>query len=180
MPTFPEVAHTGGFVGGIEILGKPEAKQQGHSYGNVGVAREIHVDLKGISKEGRKILKTGKSNGIGKDPVHKIEGDIIAYKHLLKQTFQDHEKGKSKLLHGEAVALIELWDKLRGSDNGTCYQLREKAYIEAEVENVPDRVHLPPVYIHRIRDGLEGIEGDPNGKQDGTYLKVRTRKVVGQ
>ena len=49
MPAPPKVLGISCGVGGVEILGKAVSKEHGTADGNVGIAGEIAVDLRGIS-----------------------------------------------------------------------------------------------------------------------------------
>jgi hypothetical protein len=90
---------------------------------------------------------------------------------FLNRPFRIRKRAKPNSCHGKAVTLIELGDELGGPDDGTRHQLGEEAHIEPEIQDVFDRIDLPPVYIDRIGDGLEGIKGDPHREQDGHSLQ---------
>ena len=62
---------------------------------------------------------------------------------------------------------MELLNELHGTDDRTRYQLREKAQVEAKVEEVPHRGNLPPLDVHHVAHRLEGKEGDAHRKDDG-------------
>jgi hypothetical protein len=56
--------------------------------------------------------------------------------------------------------------------------LGEKAHIETEVQYMFHRIHLSPVDIHRIGNGLKGVKGNTHRKQDGTHFEMGTGSPV--
>ncbi len=64
-------------------------------------------------------------------------------------------------------------------DDGTGNQLGKEANVEAKIQDVLYRIHLSPVDIHRIRDGLKGIERNAHGKENGRHLEMTSCNPVG-
>ncbi len=62
---------------------------------------------------------------------------------------------------------MQLFHELHGTDDRTRYQLREKAQVEAKVQEVPHRGNLPPLDVHHIAHRLEGKERDAYRKDNG-------------
>ena len=56
VPTAPEVGGVLGLVGRVEVGGQVEAHEHGHADGDVGVAREVGVDLQRVEHQGREVL----------------------------------------------------------------------------------------------------------------------------
>jgi len=52
VPPLPEAAAVRGLVGGVEVCREAEAHEEGHAYGDVGVAGEIGIDLQGVDEQG--------------------------------------------------------------------------------------------------------------------------------
>ena len=172
MPAFPELARVLGLVGRVEVFGQVETHEHGHADGNVGVAREIGVDLQGIAEQGHQVLEACIKHGLGKHHVNEVDGDVVAQDDFLHQAVHDPEHGDTELLAAEEVFLVELRDELVGPHDGTCHQLREEAHIEAEVKDIAYRRDAVAVHIHDVADGLEGVERDTHRQQDGVDVET--------
>src|SRR5690554_1591975 len=63
MPSPPELGNIPGKVGIVEIFHKPESEQPGGAQGNIGVAGEVAIDMKGKEKgthqQGTAVVVTG-------------------------------------------------------------------------------------------------------------------------
>ena len=155
MPSLPEFTHTARLIGRIEIGGKTEAKQQSYPNGHIRIAREVRIDLNGISEQGHHILKSGVHGWIGEYAVHKVQSEVIGQQYFFEQSVENPKKPKSELLPGEPVGLTQLRNEIRCPHNGACHQLREKGNIEAKVEDAFHWLDVSAVDVHRIADGLE-------------------------
>ena len=78
VPALPEVGAVLGLVRRVEVAGQVEAHEQRQTDGYVGVAREVGVDLEGVEEECHRVLEAGEEQGIGKDAVHEVEGEVVA------------------------------------------------------------------------------------------------------
>ncbi len=77
------------------------------------------------------------------------------------------------------VRTLDLRNELACTDNGTGHQLREKAHVKAEVQQVAHRLQLAAVNIHRIAHALERIEADADREQDLVLHEVRIPRGIG-
>ena len=57
MPTSPEVGHTVGNVGIVEILAEGETKHFSQTYCHIGITGKIKVDMEGIEKKSKPCRK---------------------------------------------------------------------------------------------------------------------------
>ena len=73
MPAAPELLRVAGFVGRIEVLRQVEAHQHGNTDGNIGVAREVGIDLQRVGKEREEVFKSTEEQWIFKDTVDEVD-----------------------------------------------------------------------------------------------------------
>ena len=119
MPAFPEACGVGGFVGRVEVLGQIEPHEHGHTDGDVGVAREVGIDLQRVDNQGGEILERGVEKRILKDAIDKGDGQIVAEDEFFEEAVDNPKDGNAKLPAGEEIGLVELGDELVGTDDGT-------------------------------------------------------------
>jgi len=170
VPAAPEILRVCSLVGGIEVLRKTEAHEQGHAYGNVGIAGKVGIYLKRIGEYGAKVLETGKQQRVVKYPVNEVDSYVVAQDYLLHQSVQYPENRQAELAPAYAVRLVELGDELAGTNNRTRDQLGKKRHIEAEVEYVVNRLELSAIHVYGIAQDLEGEEGYSDRQYDGIYV----------
>ena len=178
MPALPEVAAGVGFVGRVEVLGQSEAHEQGHTNGNVGVAREVGVDLEAVAVEGHQVLKTRETSGVLKHAVDEVHRQVVRQEHLLQESIQDPKCGDAKLLFSQVVLLVELGNEVRRAHNGPGHQLGKEAHVEPKIQDVLDRLDVPAVHVHRIADGLERVERDADRQQDLIHPEPAAKQVI--
>ncbi len=70
MPTPPEIGDGDGFEWLIEIDADVETKDGGYADGDVGVAREIEVNLHSETKDAHEVFETGKTAIYGENNVN--------------------------------------------------------------------------------------------------------------
>ena len=63
------------------------------------------------------------------------------------------------------------------ADDGPRHQLGEEHHIEGHVEEAPLHRRVPPVDVDDVAHGLEGIEADADGQQDGELRHRREQGV---
>lgn len=165
MPATPEVGGILCFVGRVEVDGEVEPHEHGHADGDVGIAGEIGIDLEGIDYEGGEVLEGSVEQGIFEDPIDKADGQIIAKDYFFNQTIANPKDRYTKLAVGKEEWLVKLWNELVGTQDGSCYKLREESGVEAEVEDVGDVVNFALVDIDDVADVLESEEGDADGEE---------------
>ncbi len=93
VPPSPEVLEVDGRVGPAEVLGEPEAHQQGEADGDVGVAAEVGVDLDGVAVDGEQHLEGRVLLGVGEHRVDHVRGQVGGEHHLLGQAGHDQPAG---------------------------------------------------------------------------------------
>ena len=66
------------------------------------------------------------------------------------------------------------------ADDGAGYQLRKKGDISAQLDDVGLRLHLTPIYVHKVGDALEGVERDADGQHYVTKGYMRDAEHAAQ
>ena len=158
MPAFPEAGSIGGLVRGIEVLGKVKTHEHRYANGYIGVAREIGINLQRIDKECRKILESSEKQRVFKNPVDKIDGEIVAEDDFLDETVENPKNGYAKLSTTEKIWLVELRNELVGTNYGASNKLREKGSVETKVKHIVGMANLALIDIDDITDVLESEE----------------------
>ena len=174
VPSLPEVGTVLGFVGRVEVARQVEAHEQRQADGNIRVAREVGIDLKGIEEEGCQVLKPCEKQGIGKDAVDEVKGEVVAQDYLLRQAPQYHEDGEAEHPAAQEVASVELRYEVARLDDRSGYELWEEADVEAEVEDVPYGTDKSAIDVGGIADDLEGVERDAYRQDDAVHAEDGT------
>ena len=64
----------------------------------------------------------------------------------------------------ELAVLSELRKKMAGTFDGACHQLGEETDVGEVLDDIPGGLHLAPVHVDDVSDGLEGVEADSDGQ----------------
>ena len=167
MPAAPELLRVHRLVGRIEVLGQVEAEEHGDARCDVRVAGEVGIHLQGIAEQGAQVLEAAVQKRILKDAVGEVHGQVVGQDELLEKAVHDPEDGNAKPAAAQVIGLVELLNEFYGAHDGACYQLREKAQIEAKIQEIFHRLNLFPLHVHHVAHGLECEEGDAHGEDDG-------------
>ena len=179
MPSLPELSGIAGLVRRIEILRQIEAHQHRNSGGDVRVPGKVGIDLKGVAEQCRKVLKASVKQRVFEDPVAKIHSQIVTQNQLLGQSVQNPENRDSELSAAKEERLVKLREKLLGTNDRACHQLREETQIESEIPEVLYRADCPARNIHHIAYRLEDEERDSDRQEDGVHIeRLRSRQLV--
>ena len=60
MPAAPEFGGTEGLVRAVKVLRQAESHEEGNANGDVGIAREVGVNLQRVRKECNQVFEAGK------------------------------------------------------------------------------------------------------------------------
>ena len=179
MPALPEIPATVGLVGAVEVLRQAVAHEQGHADRHVGVSAEVGVDLQGVAIEGHQHLKAAVRFRGGEDPVVEVHGNPVRQQHLFQQSVEHPETGETHGGSGDPPGIQDLGHELRGANDGAGHELGEEGDVESEIGQPVQRDHLPPSDVHRVADGLEGVEADAHGQQDAVDRPGRAERGIG-
>ena len=169
MPAPPEFRGGERLVGTVEVLGQAESHQERHADGDIGVSREIGIDLQRIGEQGNQVFKAREQERRIEHTVHEVGGQVVAQDDLLGKAVQHPEHGNTEGAAGEEILLVELGDELVGSHDGACHQLGEKGEVEPEIQDVVNSLDFSAVDVDAVTDGLEGKEGNAHRQDDGIY-----------
>lgn len=167
MPAFPEACGVGGLVGRVKVFGQIEAHEHGHADGDVGIAREVGIDLERVDEQGGEVLEGGVEQRIFEDTVNEGDGEVVGEDKFFEEAVHDPEDGDAELAAREEEGLVELGDELVGTDDGACHELGEEGGVEAKVEDVVGVLHFAFIDIDDVADVLKGEEADAYGEEDG-------------
>jgi len=172
VPAAPEFGDRGRLVGGVEVLREAESQQQGDADGHVRVAREVAVDLQGVSVDARQTFESRVEERLVEDAVHEVERDIVRDDRLLEQTREDQEDARAEHLAGyDDGVLPDLRDEVAGADDGSGDELREEREVEEVVEPVREGLQLAAVDVDRVAHRLEDEERDADRQEDVPELE---------
>ena len=73
MPPAPEFGDRGRLVGGVEVLRKAEAQQQGDADGHIRVTREVTIDLQGVAVDSHQAFEPGVEQRLVEDTIDEVE-----------------------------------------------------------------------------------------------------------
>ena len=148
----------------IEILHQPNSHNACTAYGNIGVAREVAVDLHG--KEGGR--DDNAEGGCALNVVIYriyVDGYKIRNADLLEETDYHMLRALNGVFIRPGVPLAELGHKVAGSLDRTRNKLWEEGYKEGVEEEITLGKNVASVYVYNVGKRLEGIEGNAHGKE---------------
>src|SRR5262249_55185487 len=149
VPAPPELPRVERAVRMVEVLGKPEPEHPGETERNVGVAREVEVDLKRIRVHGEPNLDGRGEADVAVHPADE-HAEGIGQDDLLHQPPQDEECAALDGLQAYAAGGFDLRPEQAPATDRSCDELRE----EGDVERVfPERVARRAEAAVRIGDG---------------------------
>ena len=151
-----------------------------------GVAGEVGIDLQGVAEEGGEVLEARVEQRILEDAVAEVDGNIVAQDQFLRQAVHNPEDSDAEPAAAQVIGLVQLRNEFAGAHNRAGDALREETQVEAEIEEVPNRVNLAPLDVDDVADGLEGEERDADRKEDAPagedvlHEKIRSQHAVHQ
>ena len=178
VPAPPELGDGCGLVGAVEVLRKVEAEQEGYAYCHVGVAREVAVDLQGVSIDCQEVFESAVEVGLVEDALDEVDGYIVGDDCFLEESGDDVEDACSEHLAGDHEGTPYLQDEIACPDDGACHELRKEADVEGIVEQSVERPDVAPIYIDGVAEGLEGEEGYADGQEDVARLPYDIAQIA--
>src|SRR5690554_4113992 len=183
VPAPPKFRHVAREVGEGKVLHQGKAKQACRTNGNVRVAREVPVDVKGKK---HRTQKQHTARVVGRSVEKHIGklGCVVGNHHLFKQAPKNLSQAIYRLAVLESAPGIKLWQQIAGSLNGACHQLRKKAHEGSKGNKVTRRFQLPLVHINGIAQSLKGIKADAHRQNNvqgvGTDVSAKKRKGLNE
>ena len=157
MPAPPKLRDVAGEVRRLEVGHELDAKKLGGADGDVAVAREISVDLKGKIDGTEHEGGPGVFGVVGKDVIG-INGAGIGHHHLLEHPPQDQPQAGHAFLVFEDAFVFNLRQEPRSPLNRPGDELREEAHKRCKIDEAARRLQVPAVNVNGIGEGLKRIE----------------------
>jgi hypothetical protein len=148
----------------IEVLGQLEPEPARGSAGDVGVGREIGVNLNREREHPRPQQR--KRRVPEREHLVGDYSDVVGDHQLLEEPPADQTEAAPGLLHREAARRLDLWQQERGALDWSGNQVREERHERGKVEQVPARVELSLVHVDGVTHRLERVERNPHRQQD--------------
>ena len=179
MPATPELLRILRLIRAVEVHRQVETHQHRYTNRDIGITREVRIDLQTVCKERKQVLKTGEQERIIKDAVDEVYREIIGHDDFLRQAIQNPEDSNTKGTSTETEGFVQLRNKFLGTHDRSGYKLREEGYIESEVENVLDRFYTLMIDIGGVGNDLEDIKRDTYRQDNCIHGEsARLRKTV--
>ena len=148
-----------------EVVHQLESHHLGGTDGDVGIPREITIQLEAEQDGSHEYLTAGL-------PVY-----VIVYKVDIVSQVVGNDKFEEKApqhqlyppdgpLAVETVLLVKLAQQVGGALDGARHQLREERDEERIDEEVLFRLGRPAVHVDGVTQRLEDVEGDAHGQED--------------
>ena len=168
VPALPEVGWRLRQVGREEVARELDAEQLGQTARDVGVGREVAIDLRGEGvhvdvAEAPRVGLLQRGAGLGDD-----EADIVGNAGLLEEAPGDQAEGPVDLLwryHGATRG--DLGQQLGGAGDRASDQLGKKRNEGHVIDERAGRLECTLVDVGRVADRVEGIEGDARRQRQG-------------
>ena len=172
VPTAPKLRNVAAEIRHVEVPHQLYAEQLGCAYGNVGIAREITVNLEG-EKDGSKKQSASCLFRVSRENFVHIHSAIICYHYLLEQAPKDLTHTVNGCVIVEFALLQELRQEVRRTLDRAGNQLREKRDEGKKGNNVCCGLYLPSVNINGITQGLESVERNAYGENHFQQQPIR-------
>ena len=164
MPAIPEFAQRKRKIGAVEVAHQVKAHDARCTNGNIAVGRKVAVKLH-RKKHGREQQRN--RSLLRQICIHAVhqQGKAIGDHQFLNIAPQHLHQPRAKALIVKVMHLAELRQHIAASLNGARHQLRKKADKQRIAQKAGFRLHLAPVYIGRVANGLENIKADAHRQQ---------------
>ena len=175
VPAAPEFSDGAGNIGVVEIFRKLEAHDPTQADGHIGIAREIEIQLQGISQDAYPCrsrvdgTKVGGETGVG------LLGDDIGDENLFGQA-DDKTVKTLQTFRRRTLAMTQLLFHLVVAHDRTRNQLGKHDDIHHVVGQFVHGFYLSTIGIQHIGDRLEGEKGDADRKDNTGQLDATTMK----
>ena len=159
MPPAPKLGDVTAEIRHVEVSHQFDTEQFGCTDGDVGITREVTIDLEGEKDSGK---QQGASClfRVGREHLVDIHRAVVGHHNLLEQT----PKYLSHAIDGVVVIKFALFQELRQEVRRALdragHQLREEGNESEESHDVLGGLNLAPKDIDGVGKGLEGVEGD--------------------
>lgn len=161
-----------------QAVSMPSAVSRLHAHhlraaaGNVGIATEVAVYLQSEGRRGQSRRTAGSGGHI---VVYRIcQLRQIGGTHAFFEKSPRHEpRAVGGLLIAEDPLLFELGQQVVRPLDGACHQLGKVGYEQGKGHEVPLGLHLAPININGVAEGLEGVKGNAHRQDDVQHRRSK-------
>ena len=178
MPAAPEFRDVAAQIRYLEILYQPDAEKLGASDGDVGIAREVAVNLEGEEYGPQQVYVPRQAVGVRENVVD-VFGTLVCDHYFLEVSPKHLPEAVGGQRIIEVAFFPELREEVRRPLDGTCDKLGEETHVGEELDYVTRVRYLAAADIDRVADGLEGIETDSHGENELEEQPVRVTSEKG-
>ena len=185
VPATPELGDVAAEIGHVEIASQVDAEEFGTADGDVAVAGEVAVDLDGEKEGSQQQRRAVEPVGMVEDNVD-IDGATVGYHHLLEKTPQHLPETVDSGGVIKPARPFELGQQAGGTFDRTSHELGEETDVSKEGDDVAGGLHVAPVHVDAVAEGLEGVERDAHGQNQmqedavGVAAKESVGKGLGE
>ena len=173
VPTSPKLRDVAAEIRDIEVPHQLDSKEFGCSDGDVGITREITVDLES-EEDGGKQQGTTALRLIGIENLVHINGAVIRNNHLFEQSPKNLPQTINPIFILKRARPPELRQQVRRSFNRAGDELRKETDEGEKLDDIAGRFQLSTIDIYGIAERLEGVETDADGED---YLEQQSFRL---
>ncbi len=169
MPAPPEIRDRGRQIRPVEIDHEVKPHHFGRAPGNLGVPREIAVDLHRKEPGCDQQLQSGVLVGVR---IHRIDDERNAVRddHLLEQSRGHQLDAGDKIRVGKAMNFAELVKQVLRALDGTGHELRVEHHVQRKIRRRTFRLHAATIHLDRVAHRLERVERQADRQDDPQVL----------
>ena len=143
-----------------------DAEEIAEADGHIAVAGKIEINLVGVAEDAEPCAKSGKMRGLFPGGIDD-GGDGVGEEDFFHHA--DGEEGPADVEPAGAVVVVEIIEigfHLAKADDGAGYELRKERDVTGEFPEIARGSDDAAVGVNHIADGVEGIKGNADGKND--------------
>ena len=165
VPPAPKLGNVAAEIRNVEIAHKPDTEQLRRSDGNVGIAREVAVNLEGEKNGSQKQCAAALVLISTENLIH-INGTIISHHDFLEQAPKDLLHAVDGFVIIEFPRLLKLRQEICGTLDRSSHQLRKETHESEKLHNVMCRLQFTAINVNAVAQGLENVETDADRQND--------------
>jgi hypothetical protein len=166
VPAAPKIRDAEGFVGRVEILRETDTEKIAEADCHVAVPGEVKIDLIGVAEDAEPGAEGGEMRGVFPGGIDD-GGDGVGEEDFFHHA--DGEEGPADVEPAGAIGVIEIIEigfDLTEANDGSGNELRKERDVAGKFPEIARGSDDATVGVNHIADGVEGVEGDADGKND--------------
>ena len=160
VPAPPKVADAEGAIGLVEVLRETIAEQRRDADGDIGVGREVGVNLHRIGIDRHNQVEARELRRVGEHRIDQAHRKVVGDHHLLEQAAENEQHVLAEREVAGAAGRGQLRQEFVGAHDGAGDQMRKEADVEQDVDGRPRRLQTAAKDINYVGDGVKGEERD--------------------